>query len=225
MSLRISNNSSKSGHSVKTSALRSHNLASSDKLSSSVSGSSKRGLVPLHPTSTWLFLRLSVAYAVAPAAESVIMESVHFVRAAPTKCSVGPREESKKLKEKGLIPRTVNVKTINPSTENVQTWRFKRSACRVDIIRLLVSLRGNATLRVECTQATTGGCLRDCSKLSIISGVRSLLHPLLKVRRSLLNNAWIHMFEPETRYVAIWTTNEVLQYRLVPNANSLSHCT
>jgi hypothetical protein len=145
---------------VKTSALRSHNLARSDKLSSSVSGSSKRGLVPLHPTSTRLFLRLSVAYAVAPAAESVIMESVHFVRAAPTKCSVGPREESKKRKEKGLNLRTVNVKTINPST-NVQTWRFKRSACRVDIIHLLVSQRGNTTLRAECSQATTGSCLRD----------------------------------------------------------------
>jgi len=155
MSLRNSKNPSKSGHSVKTSALRSHNLASSDKLSSSVSSSSKRGLVPLHPTSTWLFLRLSIAYAVAPAAESVIMESVHFVRAAPTKCSVGPREESKKRKEKGLNLRTVNVKTINPSTVNMQTWRFKRSACRVDIINLLVSLRGNATLRVECSQATT----------------------------------------------------------------------
>ena len=146
--------------------------------------------MPLHPTSKWLFLRLSVAYAVAPAAESVIMESVYFVRAAPTKCSVGPREESKKRKEKGLNLRTVNVKTINPST-NVQTWRFKRSACRVDIINLLVSLRGNATLRAECSQATTGGCLRDCSKLSIISGVRSLLCPLLKVQDSVLNNAWI----------------------------------
>ena len=197
--------SSKSGQSVKTSALRSHNLARSGKLSSSVSGSTKRGLVPLHPTITWLFVRLSVTYAVAPAAESVILESVHFVRAAPTNCSVGPREELKtnKRKEKGLSLRTVTVKTINPSTENVQTWRFKRSACRADIIHLLVSLRGNATLRAECSQATTGGCLRDCSKLPIISGVRSLLCPLLNVQDSVLNNAWISI---------IRTGNQVRSY-------------